>query len=144
MKFAIQKKTGLAVEALHALHAAQDTMQSTELAAAIDTTQMYLPQIMSPIIKRGWVSSKRGPTGGYRLVADPENISTLDLIEAVEGKTDAETCVLKGGPCGGDTQCSLHVPWRAARTALLEELASLPVLTLTSHRASASEQPHRV
>jgi Rrf2 family protein len=131
VKFAIQKKTGLAVESLHALHAAGTSVQSPELAAAVDTTTSFLPQIMAPLVRSGWVESKRGPNGGYRLVADPESISVLDLIEAVEGKTDTETCVLKGGPCGGLENCSFHEPWRAARTALLNELAAVPVLTLT-------------
>lgn len=132
MKFAIQKKTGLAVEALNALFEAGDSVQSPELAAAIDTTTSFLPQIMAPLVKRGWVDSKRGPNGGYRLVADTESISVLDLIEAVEGETDTGTCVLKGGPCGGIEHCSFHKPWKAARTALLDELASVPVLTLTN------------
>ncbi len=132
MKFAIQKRTGLAVEALHTLRDAKGSMQSSDLAAAIDTTQTYLPQIMSPLVKMGWVDSKRGPTGGYVLATDPETISALDLIEAVEGKTDTETCILRGGPCGGLDQCALHQPWEAARTALLKELASVPVLTLTN------------
>jgi len=132
MKFAIQQKTGLAVEALHALHDSEETLQSPALANAIGTTQTYLPQIMSPLVREGWVESKRGPTGGYRLVADPNDISVLDLVEAVEGPTDTQTCILKGGPCGGASQCALHVPWKAARTALLDELASVPVLTLTS------------
>ena len=131
MKFAIQKKTGLAVESLHALLAAGESIQSPELASAIDTTTSFLPQIMSPLVQKGWVESKRGPNGGYRLVADPESISALDLIEAVEGETDTKTCVLKGGPCGGLENCSFHEPWKAARTALLDELASVPVLTLT-------------
>jgi Rrf2 family iron-sulfur cluster assembly transcriptional regulator len=134
MKFAIQKKTGLAVGSLQALHDAGKTVQSPELAAAIDTTTSFLPQIMAPLVKKGWVDSKRGPNGGYRLAADPESISVLDLIEAVEGDTDTMTCVLKGGPCGGLEHCSFHEPWKAARTALLNELASVPVLTLT--------QPH--
>jgi Rrf2 family protein len=131
MKFAIQRKTGLAVEALHSLHAADDTMQSQALAESIGTTQTYLPQIMAPLVRSGWVDSKRGPSGGYKLVADPDSISVLDLVEAVEGVTDTSTCILKGGPCGGASQCALHVPWKAARTALLGELASVPVLTLT-------------
>jgi Rrf2 family protein len=132
MKFAIQKKTGLAVESLHALFAAGRSVQSPELASAIDTTTSFLPQIMAPLVQKGWVVSKRGPNGGYQLVADPESISVLDLIEAVEGETDTSTCVLKGGPCGGLEHCSFHKPWKAARTALLDELASVPVLTLTA------------
>jgi Rrf2 family protein len=132
VKFAIQKKTGLAVESLQALFVAGTTVQSPELAASVDTTTSFLPQIMAPLVKQGWVESRRGPNGGYRLVADPESISVLDLIEAVEGTTDTKTCVLKGGPCGDLDQCSFHEPWKAARTALLEELASVPVLTLTN------------
>ncbi|MCB1247124.1 MAG: Rrf2 family transcriptional regulator [Acidimicrobiia bacterium] len=132
MKFSLQKKTGLAVDALRALNGVDGLTATAELAATIGTTQPFLPQIMSPLVKAGWVESKRGPSGGYRLVADPDAISALDLIEAVEGPTDTGTCVLKGGPCGGETHCSMHVPWRAARTALLDELAAIPVLTVTS------------
>ena len=131
MKFAIQKKTGLAVEALHVLYGRDAPIGSEELAKAISTTQPFLPQVMSALVKAGWVSSKRGPAGGYQLVVDPATISTLDLIEAVEGPTDTVTCVLRGGPCGRSPHCALHEPWRAARTALLEELAAVPVLTMT-------------
>lgn len=137
MKFSIQKKTGLAVEALQALFTAGESVQSPELAATIETTTSFLPQIMAPLVKSGWVESKRGPNGGYRLVADPESISVLDLIEAVEGETDTSTCVLKGGPCGGLEHCSFHEPWKAARTALLHELAAVPVLTLTRPQIEA-------
>jgi Rrf2 family protein len=131
MKFSLQKKTGLAVDALRALQGVEGLMSTTDLAAAIETTRPFLPQIMSPLVKAGWVSSKRGPAGGYSLTADPAGISALALIEAVEGPTDTATCVLRGGPCGGESHCSMHLSWRAARTALLDELASTPVLTIT-------------
>ncbi len=136
MKFSLQKKTGLAVSALRILRDTDDhLLGTTDLAEAIDTTKPFLPQVMSPLVNAGWVESKRGPSGGYRLVVDADTISALDLIEAVEGPTDTTTCVLKGGPCAGDKTygyCSMHVPWRSARTALLDELASTPVLKITS------------
>lgn len=131
MKFALQKKTGLAVDALHALKGREGPVSSEELAEEIETTKPFLPQVMLPLVRAGWVTSKRGPSGGYTLVADPESISTLDLIEAVEGSTNTTTCVLRGVPCGTPPHCALHEPWKAARTALLEELESVPVLTIT-------------
>jgi Rrf2 family protein len=131
VKFNLQKKTGLAVDALHALKGRTEPVGSEELATEIGTTQPFLPQVMSPLVKAGWVVSKRGPTGGYLLVADPGEISTLDLIEAVEGSTNTTTCVLRGVPCGTPPHCALHEPWKAARTALLDELESVPVLTIT-------------
>lgn len=131
MKFNLQRKTGLAVDALHALRGRSEPVSSVDLASEIETTQPFLPQVMSPLVKAGWVTSKRGPSGGYLLVADPESISTLDLIEAVEGDTNTTTCVLRGGPCGRSPHCALHEPWKAARTALLDELESVPVLTIT-------------
>lgn len=131
MKFSLQKKTGLAVDALRVLQDTEGLMSTTDLAAAINTTQPFLPQIMSPLVKAGWVSSKRGPSGGYSLNTDPAGISALALIEAVEGPTDTTTCVLRGGPCGGESHCSMHLPWRAARTALLDELVNTPVLNIT-------------
>lgn len=131
MKFFLQKRTGLAVDALRVLRDSEGLIGTTTLADAIHTTKPFLPQIMSPLVKAGWVHSKRGPSGGYELVVEPETISALDLIEAVEGPTDTTTCVLRGGPCGHQTYCSMHEPWKAARTALLDELAAIPVLSIT-------------
>jgi Rrf2 family protein len=60
-------------------------LPGSELAETLDTTHQYLPQVMSPLVRRRWVSSSRGPRGGYQLEVGLDAITVLDLIEVVEG-----------------------------------------------------------
>ncbi len=100
-------------------------LPGTDLADTLETTHQYLPQIMSPLVRRRWVSSSPGPRGGYELVVQLESISVLDLIEAMEGATDVDTCVLRGEICDVSDPCALHGAWSQARDALLRELSSM-------------------
>ncbi|MFZ0493780.1 MAG: Rrf2 family transcriptional regulator, partial [Acidimicrobiia bacterium] len=93
----------------------------------LGTSAQYLPQIMSPLVRRRWVESNRGPSGGYRLVARLSDLSVLDLIEAMEGPTDTATCVLRGETCDAINPCALHGAWSRARDALLNELSSMSI-----------------
>jgi DNA-binding IscR family transcriptional regulator len=43
-------------------------------------------------------------------------------VEAVEGDTRRQTCVLRGGPCGRDGQCNVHPAFYAAQQAIRAEL----------------------
>jgi len=127
MRLELAGKTDLALRALHELCADGERLAGSALAEILDTSVQYLPQVMSPLVHRGWVESHRGPNGGYRLVTSLDTISILDLIEAMEGETDTTTCVLRGGTCDMSDPCALHGAWSRARDALLNELSSMSI-----------------
>jgi len=131
MRLELTKKTDLSLRAMQALCACQsqkgDILTGGDLSEAIGTSRQYLPQIMAPLVRQRWVSSTPGPGGGYRLVVELGSVSILDLIEAVEGQTDTETCVLSDEPCEASNPCALHGAWAKARDALLHELSSMPL-----------------
>jgi Rrf2 family transcriptional regulator, iron-sulfur cluster assembly transcription factor len=103
------------------------------MAPRLNTSVGYLPQVLRPLVRVGWVASEPGPNGGYSLAIDLDQVSILDLIEVMEGPTDSNTCVLQGGPCGGTAYCALHVPWLEARQGLIDRLSEVPILE-TSER----------
>jgi Rrf2 family iron-sulfur cluster assembly transcriptional regulator len=133
MRLELQRKTDLAIRALTSLEGGR--MKGPDLADAIGTTPAFVAHVMTPLVQRGWVQSEPGPTGGYRRVLDLESVSMLDVIEAVEGPTVTGKCVLRGGPCITDENCALHDAWMRARTALLDELAAIPLSTLELEEA---------
>jgi len=128
MKLELTRKTDLAISALRVLHEAGRRVGARELAKALHTTSTYLPQVMAPLVRRGWVDSQTGPNGGYQAGADLATVSTLAVIEAIEGAVDGGTCVLRGGPCGEVEHCSLHIPWTRARAAMVSELDKTSVI----------------
>ncbi len=123
------RRTDLALRALRLLERSERTLRSADLAEDLRSTPQFMPQVMTPLVKAGWVASEPGPRGGYRLSTDLSARSILEVIEMIEGPTDDGQCVLKDGPCVDSVRCALHDAWMSARNALLTELGKTPVST---------------
>lgn len=63
----------------------------SHLAAAGNMPERFLLQILRNLVTHGILRSTRGVDGGYVLTRRPEDVSLLDLIEAIEGPLDANT-----------------------------------------------------
>jgi Rrf2 family protein len=107
----------------------------------------FLPQVMRDLANAGLVEAQTGRSGGYRLARPAASISLLDVIEAVEGESRRQTCVLRGGPCGRDGYCAVHTVFFEAqeallghfeRTSLAKVAAVLPRLGSPTSTASAA------
>jgi Rrf2 family protein len=130
VRLEITRRSDLAARAVVVLARSGARVKSAALAASLDTTAGFVPQVLAPLVERGWVTSVPGPTGGYEAAVPLERLSVLDVIEAVEGPTATGRCVLADRPCGDGGQCALHHPWARARAELLEELARTPLADL--------------
>jgi len=127
MRLEVTRKSDLAVRSLQALAADGDRVKGPELAAIVGSTSGFVSQVLTPLVRAGWVRSDPGPSGGYSLSADLGGVSVLAVIEAVEGPTDSGRCVLADRPCGEGGTCALHDPWLRARSQLQAQLGALSV-----------------
>lgn len=120
MIFKLQKKTDLALAALRHLDSSlRNRVTGPQLAEAIGTTIPFLPQVMSPLIRAGWVTSERGPGGGYALTDASTTATLYDVIEATEGPTVTGRCVMRDAPCPGTDPCRIHFVADDARAVLI-------------------------
>lgn len=128
MRLEMTKKSDLALKSLRCIGDSDDELVAGKnLAEKLNITTHYLPQVIAPLVKAGWIRSTPGPRGGYRLVVSLEKVSVLDVIEAIEGRIEDQGCVQRGIPCPENDLCALHEPWQAARDAMLDQLASASV-----------------
>ncbi|MGI9666684.1 MAG: RrF2 family transcriptional regulator [Acidimicrobiia bacterium] len=128
MRLELTKKTDLAFQALAAVAAASDSrVNGAALAQSLEISTQYLPHVMAPLTRAGWVKSVSGPHGGYTLAVSLGSVSLLDLVVAVEGPVDESRCLHQGPMHTDDSTCRLHGPWTRARAALLGELADTPL-----------------
>jgi len=134
MRLEITRRAELAVRAMSSLASAGRPLKGAELATALETTAGFVPQIVGPLVKAGWVRSDPGPTGGYRLVAPPDDLSVLQVIEAIDGPTDAGRCVVVDRPCDARDRCILHDAWADARAELVRTLDATRLTALGSGR----------
>jgi len=114
------------------LAAAPGRMKAQALADALGTTSGFVPEVVPPLVEVGGVRSDPGPTGGYALGAPLEQLSVLDVIEAVDGPTDEGRCVVADDLCDAGQPCVLHDAWTSARDELTESLRSMSMSSLES------------
>ena len=127
MRLEITQRADLAVRALVVLSRSPEGLKSADLSGALGTTPGFVPQVMGPLVRAGWVRSDPGPTGGYRLAADLDALSVLQVVEEVDGPTESGRCVVANGLCAARQPCSLHVAWARARHELTTSLGSMSV-----------------
>ena len=113
-----------------------EKLSGSELAERIDTTNPFLPQVLGPLVKAGWIESQPGPGGGYRLALSLGDLSLLEVVETVEGPAETGLCVLRDGPCPGTESCPVHEAWLSARTELTERLAAMSAEDMFERNAS--------
>jgi len=79
----------LAVLELALRHDRPEPARLVEIAGPNGIPERFLVQILLQLKGAGFVSSVRGAAGGYRLAAEPREISVWDIVQTVEGPTSA-------------------------------------------------------
>lgn len=76
-------------------------LSSRALAEFHGVPKEYLSKCLQMLSNAGLVTTTPGPYGGYRLAKSPNEISFLDLVEAVEGKAKTFKCqeIRRNNPC---------------------------------------------
>jgi Rrf2 family protein len=83
------------------------TLPAARLAEFHDVPPAYLAKHLQALAKAGIVESVAGAKGGYRLARPAAEITILDVVEAVEGRTAAFDCteIRQRGPAALDPSC---------------------------------------
>ena len=106
--------------------------KAADLAARLETTVGFVPQVVGPLVKAGWVRSDPGPTGGYSLLASPEEVTLLDVVEAIDGPTDTGRCIVADMACGRGEVCALHSAWSRARDELMASMSAVSIADIAA------------
>jgi Rrf2 family nitric oxide-sensitive transcriptional repressor len=80
---------------------------TAEIAKATKAPSDYLSKVMRGLVREGIVASRRGLHGGFTLARLPEEMSMLDIINAVDPIQRIHECPL-GNKAHGVNLCTLH------------------------------------
>jgi Rrf2 family protein len=119
----------------------RDPMSVPEISAAMAIPVGFLPRVMGQLVRAGLATSTAGRRGGYALTRPAARIHLLEVIEAAEGDSRRQTCVLRGGACSQDGRCQIHDVFFDARAALLERLAAVTLADLVAQPDAIHDRP---
>lgn len=93
-------------------------MDKDEFASVKDISDVqqislkYLESITAALYKAGFVESRRGRSGGYRLSKSPTEITLYDIFEVMEGSVSVVSCLdHEGILCGRSEHCAGYPLW---------------------------------
>ena len=129
MRLELTKRADYAIRAVLALSRAADgeRLSVRRIAADERVPGRFLPQVMGDLVRAGLVEGTVGRSGGYRLAKPSEEISLLEVVEAVEGDSRRRVCVLRGGPCALAAVCDVHAVFAAAQDDVLGRLRTATI-----------------
>ncbi|MCC8190995.1 MAG: Rrf2 family transcriptional regulator [Planctomycetes bacterium] len=88
-----------------------------EIAAAQHIPERFLENILNELRQAGFVASKRGKDGGFRLNREPDAITIGDVVRFVEGSVHPVDCVADRR-CPMDGACIFIGLWDEAQKAV--------------------------
>jgi Rrf2 family protein len=132
VRLELTKRADYAIRAVVALAAASpDERLSVRTIAAAQTIPVrFLPQVMADLVAAGIAEGVVGRTGGYRLARPAATVTILEVIEAIEGDSRRETCVLRGGPCRLNGVCDVHAVFAATQEEMIRHLGGATIASL--------------
>ncbi|WP_299888962.1 Rrf2 family transcriptional regulator [uncultured Lacinutrix sp.] len=111
----LSKKTKYGIKALVHLGKKEerDPVQIANISKAENISQKFLESILLTLKKNGVLGSKKGKTGGYYLIKEPEDIKMADVMRALEGPIAMVPCVSlnfyeRCDDCPDETVCAVH------------------------------------
>jgi Rrf2 family protein len=123
----ITRQADYAVRAvLYLARLGQDQRAATsQIAEEQQIPPSFLAKIVSQLSVAGLLQTSRGARGGVSLARDPNQISLLEVVEAIDGPILLDECVGANGICTFGHDCELRSVWCEAQAELVTKLKSI-------------------
>ncbi len=98
------------------------TFSAAELALRTGLPAPSVSKILKILLRQGIVVSLRGANGGYRLARSPAEISTVQILNALDGPLGVTECSASPGLCKREAHCGTRAHWHMINRVVLQAL----------------------
>ena len=138
----LAKTTGYAVEAMsHLDPPGGQPARLRSVARRAHVPYAYLAKRMPELVAAGLVRSVRGKRGGVLLARPPQDITVLEISEAVEVRRWLGQCLLGLVTCSDERACPVHHFWKDARAQIEATLRRTTLADVIAHERKLAGLP---
>lgn len=113
-----------------ARHANGRALRADEIAIATGSPRNYMAKTLNALCKAGFVTSARGPQGGFTLARSARELTVASVIDQFDEPRPHRRCLLGNGPCDPAHPCTAHERWTAITVARRTPLTDTTVADL--------------
>lgn len=121
-----------------AYYSKDDCISVTEVAESEGIPYAFARSIQHDLVKNGLLKTVRGAHGGIKLDCDPDEVTLLEVLEAVQGPVSVASCVSDPEFCNKQSGCVYHQVWCGVDKILQDYLDAI---TLEKLFAMGGEHP---
>lgn len=126
----ITRETDYAIIVLTELAERDKKLSASALADKCDLNLSLVSKVLKLLVKADLLTSTRGVYGGYQLQKDPEDVTLLDVIVAIEGPVAVNACNDTDNPCDKLADCTLAPHWRVINQKIYSSFAKVTLKSL--------------
>jgi Rrf2 family protein len=134
--FKLSKKADYGLIAMKhlALHRQEHACSANEIAEEYGISATLMAKVLQKLAKHGLVAAKHGSSGGYQLSRQPEQISALEVLTAIDGPVLITSCVTSHGNCETSECCTIKEPLQRVNESILGVLSAVSIANLSEDK----------
>lgn len=105
----------------------------------------FLEQILNDLKSAGFVQSRRGVAGGYRLAKPPEEITLAAVVRHIEGALAPVSCVserfYEKCSCPDESRCAIRSAMKEVRDAVVRVAERITIAELCKRARDLQQTP---
>lgn len=95
----LSEATAIALHAMIYIVNRKDKVISLkEIAKVFNISENHLSKILQRLVKAGYLTSTKGPKGGFQIIAQKKNVTFMEIYETIEGKYAPKSCLFASKP----------------------------------------------
>jgi Rrf2 family protein len=134
MKLSTKARYGMRALIDVALHQKEGPVGLGDIAQRQEVSEKYLEHLFRQLKSAGIVRSVRGAKGGYCLSRPQEEITLLEIINALEGTLTPVNCVDDSQICSRAPQCVTREIWADLKKIMEDYLKSKTLADLVKRQ----------
>jgi len=95
----ISEASSIAIHSLALLAGLEGSVNVKQLAEETGFSKNHISKVMQTLVKHGYLSSGRGPLGGFEIRRSADEVSLLEIIELIEGRREESYCGIDEDRC---------------------------------------------
>ena len=120
-----------------AMHDAQGVKVGIkEIAKELELPAHFMGKILQDLVRKGVISSVKGPGGGFFLHRPASDINLLEVVQVIDGLEAFRRCGMGMKQCSDTHPCPLHNDIKAYRDQLLKVFSTRTIQDLVDSISS--------
>jgi Rrf2 family protein len=99
---ALSEAASIAIHSLVLIARSDEMMNVVKISEATGSSKHHVAKVLQRLVKDGYLTSSRGPSGGFIMRKAPGDITLLHIYEAIEGKIEITDCPMEHPVCPFD------------------------------------------